>query len=374
MIPSDWGFPASLPLTANGKVDRKALPPPDTRAGASAADARGPASELEERLLHIWQEVLSNPAMGVDDDFFELGGHSLSAIQILSRLELELGILVELRDIFEHSTVAGLAAVAARAGGTREEAGCPKWTSTSSPMRTSSGCCARCPAPPDRGSLGGARLRAGSSAGAPSSPPALGWLRRTWTSSTAAGSRFRFHLYGRRARCPGWTQISKAPPKLALRSLLVRRVNLLIGAFVVPGTLLLVVGGTVLSNIERSMSLSIVETMTGHVLVWSKSGPRPVDPLVLFSTDGTPRLEPIPDFPEVERALLELPGVRAVVPLGFSNASFRDRNLMDRLVEQMRRRCTGAARVRTRRGPRRRRSWRSWARTPSRWPHACGTS
>ena len=128
----------------------------------------------------------------------------------------------------------------------------------------------------------------------------------------------------------------KALLKLALRSLLVRRVNLLIGAFVVLGTLLLVVGGTVLSNIERSMSLSIVETMTGHVLVWSKSGPRPVDPLVLFSTDGTPRLEPIPDFPEVERALLELPGVRAVVPLGFSNASFRDRNLMDRLVEQMR--------------------------------------
>ncbi|MFK0311187.1 amino acid adenylation domain-containing protein [Pseudomonas sp. NPDC090233] len=90
MIPSHVVSLAALPLTANGKLDRKALPAPQLNAARVAYQA--PETELQAQVAQIWQEVLKVEQVGLSDNFFELGGHSLLVMGVLSRLQLELGI------------------------------------------------------------------------------------------------------------------------------------------------------------------------------------------------------------------------------------------------------------------------------------------
>jgi amino acid adenylation domain-containing protein len=100
----------SLPLSPNGKVDRRALPAPERpRSSVDAAEAR-PADPLEEMVAGIWAEVLGLDAVGRDDDFFALGGHSLLATQVASRVRGGLGVDVPLRRLFETRTLAAFAA------------------------------------------------------------------------------------------------------------------------------------------------------------------------------------------------------------------------------------------------------------------------
>ncbi|MCY1404534.1 Linear gramicidin synthase subunit D [compost metagenome] len=108
MVPLHWLWLARLPLNANGKLDRKALPNLDI--GQLHGQAYlAPRNELEQTLAAIWAEVLKLEQVGVQDNFFELGGHSLLATQIASRVQKALQREVPLRAMFECATVEELA-------------------------------------------------------------------------------------------------------------------------------------------------------------------------------------------------------------------------------------------------------------------------
>jgi amino acid adenylation domain-containing protein len=118
MVPSRFVPLPALPLNANGKVDRRALPAPGAVPAADAAEAFvAPRDPVEELLCGIWADVLGLPRVGVHDNFFALGGHSLLAPRTLSRLREAFGVELPLRALFGRPTVAGLAEQVAAARG-----------------------------------------------------------------------------------------------------------------------------------------------------------------------------------------------------------------------------------------------------------------
>ncbi|WP_186156384.1 non-ribosomal peptide synthetase [Burkholderia gladioli] len=114
MVPSAFVMLDAFPLTTNGKLDRRALPEPDSKAVVTR-EYEAPQNDTEAAIAVIWQDLLHLERVGRHDQFFELGGHSLMAVQLLGRVRKHAGIKVSLRDFLARPTVASLAALGKRA-------------------------------------------------------------------------------------------------------------------------------------------------------------------------------------------------------------------------------------------------------------------
>jgi amino acid adenylation domain-containing protein len=108
MIPSAFVFLAEMPLSPNGKINRRALPVPDS-SGRTQQQYVGPRDAVEEQLVEIWEELLAVRPIGVQDDFFELGGHSLLVVRLMSLIRQQMGKSLPLAAIFEGGTIEQLA-------------------------------------------------------------------------------------------------------------------------------------------------------------------------------------------------------------------------------------------------------------------------
>ncbi|UUQ65882.1 amino acid adenylation domain-containing protein [Pseudomonas fuscovaginae UPB0736] len=104
MVPAHWILLRQMPLTANGKLDRRALPAPDV--AQAQKNHVAPVTAVQQQVAQIWAEVLKIERVGLDDNFFELGGHSLLATQVISRIRQSLALELSLRDLFEAQDLA----------------------------------------------------------------------------------------------------------------------------------------------------------------------------------------------------------------------------------------------------------------------------
>jgi amino acid adenylation domain-containing protein len=120
MLPNDFVFLGRFPLTANGKIDRRSLPAPDTRRSDLNDAFATPQTQIEEFLAEMFADVLRVKKVGIHDNFFELGGHSLLAVRFISRLREALQVDLALRALFEAPTVAELAKSVERIRWTRQ--------------------------------------------------------------------------------------------------------------------------------------------------------------------------------------------------------------------------------------------------------------
>ncbi|MCW3052831.1 MAG: amino acid adenylation enzyme/thioester reductase family protein, partial [Chthonomonadales bacterium] len=114
MVPADFVFLEALPLSPNGKIDRKALPEPDPAEREVADTVVAPRSEVEERLAAIWQEVLGVQRIRVEANFFDLGGHSLLAIRLLCEVKRIFDADLSLAEMFKGPTIQRMAALLQR--------------------------------------------------------------------------------------------------------------------------------------------------------------------------------------------------------------------------------------------------------------------
>ncbi|MEU9482030.1 phosphopantetheine-binding protein [Streptomyces sp. NPDC048191] len=103
MVPTAYVPLDALPLNANGKIDRRALPEPDDTAGETA----GPRNFVEEQIAEIWTQLLGSPA-GVHDNFFQRGGNSILAIRLIAQIQSAFDVDIPVRAVFEAPTIAGI--------------------------------------------------------------------------------------------------------------------------------------------------------------------------------------------------------------------------------------------------------------------------
>jgi len=116
LVPAAFVIMDALPVTPNGKLDRRALPTPDL---SGRERGPGPRNAREDELCRIFAEILDVAGVGIDDGFFDLGGHSLMATRLISRVRATFGVDLAIRDVFSTPTVAGLAQLLDESGDTR---------------------------------------------------------------------------------------------------------------------------------------------------------------------------------------------------------------------------------------------------------------
>ncbi|MCH7322498.1 amino acid adenylation domain-containing protein [Solibacillus sp. MA9] len=115
MIPSYFIKLKEMPLTSNGKVDRRSLPEPEGEIN-TGAEYEAPRNELEKQLVTVWESVLGLNHIGINDDFFVLGGHSLKATKLVGRIHKELNVQVPLKEVFNFRSIKGLSEYIVAAG------------------------------------------------------------------------------------------------------------------------------------------------------------------------------------------------------------------------------------------------------------------
>jgi aryl carrier-like protein len=109
MVPQAFVLMERFPLMPNGKIDRQALPLPD--AVQPPAGFVAPRTSTEKALAALWCELLERDEIGVDEDFFDAGGKSLVAMRLVARIRAELGVDIQLRNLFERPTIGGLSEI-----------------------------------------------------------------------------------------------------------------------------------------------------------------------------------------------------------------------------------------------------------------------
>ena len=109
MVPPAWMELAKLPVTPNGKLDRKALPEPALARPELAAAHVAPEGEIEQAIAAIWQEVLGVERVGSHEKFFQLGGHSLLLVRVHARLRERFGTDLSMMDLFKYPDISSLA-------------------------------------------------------------------------------------------------------------------------------------------------------------------------------------------------------------------------------------------------------------------------
>jgi aspartate racemase len=130
MVPSDYVALESLPISPNGKIDRKSLPAPTRgeEAGSPSGAYVAPRTETERTLVEIFSEVLGTRQVGIDDDFFDLGGHSLTAMRAISLIKSKLNAELPVRVLFRAKTVSQIAAYIAERDAGRAEQSSDEWS------------------------------------------------------------------------------------------------------------------------------------------------------------------------------------------------------------------------------------------------------
>ncbi len=123
MIPSSFVKLATMPLTPNGKVDRRALPEPSAADAEVAENFDEPKDALESQLVSIWQSVLGKSPIGIRQSFFDLGGHSLLAVRLMHRMEQVFGTKMPITTLFQAPTIEHLAELL------RTKGWAPSWSS-----------------------------------------------------------------------------------------------------------------------------------------------------------------------------------------------------------------------------------------------------
>ncbi len=108
MVPSAFVFLAAFPLTSSGKIDRRALPEPESFEPGNTAEYVAPRNQSEELLAGLWQDILNIERVGIKDNFFDLGGHSLLATQLISRVRDAFNVELPLKALFEDATIENL--------------------------------------------------------------------------------------------------------------------------------------------------------------------------------------------------------------------------------------------------------------------------
>jgi amino acid adenylation domain-containing protein len=110
MVPSSVVLLSALPLSPNGKIDRRSLPAPDDRFGVVASSSIPPRTESERTIYQVWRELLPNQNVGVNDNFFDVGGHSLLLLRVQGQLRERLGRELSMVELLQYPTIASLAA------------------------------------------------------------------------------------------------------------------------------------------------------------------------------------------------------------------------------------------------------------------------